>query len=161
MIVGSSTWVGLHASQTLKRTARRLKELRSCLTLMENELRFTNTRFEPLCTRLAEASHGEVSAFFRDLAQQAGREDYQPLGACKRAVEQSGLALPPAAYFAFEQLIDGFGRFDLEGQLRQIGLAAGEVDRQLDRSRQDLDRRCRTLELLGFCTGAAVMILVI
>ncbi len=161
MIVGSSTWVGIHSARALKRSDRRLKALRASLTLMENELRYTNIRFRPLCERLAEAAEGEVAAFFRDLAEQAAEESFRPAGAMKLAAERTRLSLPPAAQFALEQLIDGFGRYDLEGQLRQIALAESAVERQLEHDRLDLESRCRTYELLGFCTGAALLILVI
>ena len=161
LIIGASTWVGLHASRSVKRLDRRLRELCDSLELMKNELCFTNTSFEPLCRRLSESARGEVSTFFRELSQQAGTKDFSPVGAAKRASDAAKLNLPPASFFALERLIDGFGRYDLDGQLRQIELAQQELSAQLARNREDMDSRCRTYELLGICTGAAVIILVI
>lgn len=138
-----------------------MRQLLHALESMESELRFTNVKFEPLCKRIADASEGEVSAFFLALYEAAGAEDFQPIGVTKSLAERTRLNLPPAVFFALEQLIDGFGRYDLEGQIRQIRLAEETLSRQLEDARMELAGRCRIYELLGLCTGIAVTILVI
>ena len=62
---------------------------------------------------------------------------------------------------ALEQLLDGFGRFDLAGQLRQLGLAREALTHQAGRLREQTEAKCRSYEILGLCAGAAVLILVV
>lgn len=136
-------------------------QMRNALEIMENEIQFTNVKFEMLCDRLAAASAGEVSAFFFGLSEAVRSKDYQSIGVTRKLVDRSKLNLPPAAFFALEQLIDGFGKYDLNGQIRQIRLAKETLSNQLERDRAELAGRCRVYELLGLCTGIAVTILVI
>ena len=161
LIVGSSFWVGLWAARGLKRAERQIRDLDAALTLMENELRFTSTRFGPLCSLLAQRSRGAVSGFFSAVAADLEAPDFRSVGAARRAAEKAGLVLPPGVFFAVEGLIDGFGRYDLEGQLRQLAAARAELSRQAEQLRLQMDNRCRTYELLGLCTGLAVLILVL
>ena len=161
MIVSASSWVGLRAAFCARRLDRQLKELSAAFTLMECELRYSGQRFAPLCRMLAARSGGTVGAFFGRIAADAEQPDYEPVGETVRAAKLTNLILPPSTLLSLERLIDGFGRYDLEGQIKQLQLAAKEVEKQSAQLREGLDNRCRTYELLGICTGAAVMILVI
>ena len=157
MILGASVWTGMHGAWRLRQMDGQLRELAAALDRMECEVSYTSTRFHPLCKRISDGSRGETAAFFRELAQ-------APLtgpGMTKQAVVSSGLLLPETSYRALERLLDGFGHYDLESQVRLIRQAAEEIRQESERIRGQLAGRCRTYEMLGLCTGAAVLILVI
>ena len=160
-VVLSSAWVGFASARRLRRAGRELDELRAALEQMESELRCAAPTYAALCQRLAERSTGAVSGFFSALATDAAAPDFEPVGATRRAVERSGLCLPPASFLSLEQLLDGFGRFDLAGQLRQLGLAREALTHQAGRLREQTEAKCRSYEILGLCAGAAVLILVV
>lgn len=161
LIVSSSGWVGLHAAASLRRMTRSLEEFHAALEWMRSELSFTGIPYPELCRQMEGRAKGPVSAFFHALSEDAAGETFSPVGATNRALHAAHLSLPPAAFCALEQLFDGFGRFDLSGQIRQIELASEAVSRQADALRGQVDSRCRVYEMLGICTGIAVMILVI
>ena len=160
-VVLSSAWVGFSSARRLRRAGRELDELRAALEQMESELRCASPTYAAVCKRLSETATGAVSQFFSALADDASDSDFEPVGATRRAVERSGLILQPAAFLALEQLFDGFGRFDLTGQLRQLGLAREALSHQAGRLREQTEAKCRSYEILGLCAGAAVLILVV
>lgn len=160
-VVCSSAWVGFASARRLRRSGRELEGLRAALEQMDGELRCSEPTYAAVCARLSETASGAVARFFSALAADASASDFEPIGATRRAVEQSGLDLPPAAFLALEQLFDGFGRFDLAGQLRQLALAREALSHQAVRLREQTEAKCRSYEVLGLCAGAAVLILVV
>ena len=100
-------------------------------------------------TLQAHAVEGEL--FF-------GHVNYLLIG---RAAAEAGLTLPEPTLRTLEILFDGFGLGDRETQLNQLRLAGEEVDRQTAELRQQMAGRCRSYRLLGFCAGAAVLVLVL
>ena len=69
--------------------------------------------------------------------------------------------LPKRALSALERLFDGFGRFDREGQLRQLRLATGALAELSGELCAQMDGKCKTYEMLGLTAGAAVLVLVL
>lgn len=157
MILGASVWTGMHGAWRLRQMEGQLRELAAALGRMECEVSYTSTRFHPLCKRISDGSRGETAAFFRALAE-------APLtgpGMTGEAAAASGLLLPEGPYRTMERLLDGFGHYDLDSQVRLIRQASEELRQESERIRGQLAGRCRTYEMLGLCTGAAVLILVI
>ena len=161
LIVASSSWVGIRAAHSLRRLQSALNGFSAALEQMRSELAFTQSGFAELCASLGKAGEPESARFFTLLGADVSAEGFQPVGATRRAAERSGLQLPPATFLALEQLFDGFGRLDLDGQVRQIAFASDAIARQSEQLRAQADQRCRSYELLGLCAGLAVMILVI
>ena len=156
LILGASAWTGFHGAWTLRRTERQLRELASALQTMECEIACANARFPALCRRLSEGRDDAVGVYFRTLAEKAPGE-----GASREAARRAGLSLPEPVSRSMEDLIDGFGGYDLDSQLKQVRRARDTVDAERKEAREGLESGCRTWELLGVCTGAAVLILVI
>lgn len=69
--------------------------------------------------------------------------------------------LPDSALSSLERLFDGFGRYDREGQLRQLRLATGELAALSGELSEQMEGRCRTYEVLGLTAGAAVLVVVL
>lgn len=161
LIVTASTWVGLSSARSLRSLQSALDGLTASLERMREELSFSRIGFAELCAALSESGGKESARFFSALAKDVSGDHFEPVGATARAVDAAGLRLPPAAFLALEQLFDGFGRLDLNGQIRQIDYASDQLRRQAEELREGADQKCRSYQLLGLCTGIAVMILVI
>ena len=157
LILSASLWAGFGGARRLRQTEEQLRGLSAALEQMACEVAYTNVRFHPLCAGLAERSAGRTAAFFRALGQ-------APLpgpGVTRQAAREAGLLLPEGAFRELELLLDSFGAYDLEGQLKLIR-RTGEALRQAGTEiRSQLDGRCRTYEMLGLCTGGALLILVL
>ena len=136
-------------------------ELRAALRRITGEVAYAGTPFVPLCLRAAEESRGSLRAFFRALSRAGEAERSLGEGVTRRAAAEAGLTLPEPTLRTLEILFDGFGLGDRETQLNQLRLAGEEVDRQTAELRQQMAGRCRSYRLLGFCAGAAVLVLVL
>ena len=161
LILGASLWAGLHAAARLRRSQRELTELCAALESLAGEIRFSAAPFVPLCRRAGENCGGAVRGFFEALARTAAQPDFSADGMTRAACREAGLVLPEPALGALERLFDGFGRRDREGQLGQLALAAGELDRLRGELNGSLEGRCRSFALLGLSAGAAVLVLVL
>ena len=161
LILAASLWAGSHAALRLRRTHETIRELASALELMAGEIAFAATPLVPLCRRAGEGRTEAVHGFFAGLAREAGRPDFAAEGLTRRACAEAGLCLPEPALCCMERLFDGFGRFDREGQLRQLRLADGTLAELDGAMAGQLDGRCRVCEVLGLSVGAAVLVLVL
>ena len=161
MILGASLWAGLRAALLLRRTQAELTELAAALETVGAEIRCAAAPFAPLCRRAGEGCAGAVGRFFSLLAREGSRPDLALEGLTRRACREAGLLLPEPALKALERLFDGFGRWDREGQLAQLALAAGELDRLREELNGQLEGRCRSYRLLGLSAGAAVLVLLL
>lgn len=161
LILAASLWAGFHAALRLRRTHETLRDLASALELMAGEISFAATPLVPLCRRAGEGKSEPVRSFFNVLAREAGKPDFAPEGMTRLACAESGVVLPEPAFFGMERLFDGFGRYDREGQLRQLRLASGELAELNGALTEQLDGRCRTYEVLGMTVGAAMLVLVL
>ena len=162
MVLASSFWVGLHAALRLRRTHEQLLSLQAVLELMQTEIGFAGTSFAPLCKRAEDAGGAAaVQSFFRMLAQKAEQPDLPSEGRTRSAAAEAGLVLPEPVMKTLERLFDQFGRFDREGQLRQLKLASAELVCLDEELRQSMEQRCRSYETLGLSAGAAILILVL
>lgn len=161
LVVCASAWVGFGAAKTIRSLENNLHEMRSALEYMKCELLYTTDRYSDLCRKLAHNSTGKVSAFFHALETMSSLDGYEPIGSTSKAMKSSGLRIPPAAEYAVEQLFDGFGRCDMNGQLQKISLCSAAIEQQSEQISKSAETRCKTYETVGICAGVALMILVI
>lgn len=161
LILSASLWAGFHAALRLRRTHEMLRDLSAALELMAGEISFASTAFVPLCRRAGEGRCEAVRRFFHILACEGEKPDFVPDGLTRRACVEAGMLLPGSAVSALERLFDGFGRFDREGQLSQLRLAAGELAALSGELSEQMEGRCRTYEVLGLTAGTAVLVLVL
>lgn len=160
IIVCSSAWVGIEAAGKLRRSAAQMRAMRTALERMDCEIRYARTPYVKLCKLLGK-ENGAVGVFFSELAEQPGRGEFHCAGLTRSAAKAAKLCLPEGALLALEELFDGFGRYDAEGQAKLLRLASGRLDMESRQMEQDLASKSRMYRLLGACAGAALMILVI
>ena len=151
----------LREALRLRKSHEVLAELLAVLKGLESEISFAAVPFAPLCRRGAEIGRGGLRAFFEILSREAANPEFQGDGLTRRAASEAGLALSNAALEPLERLLDNFGRWDREGQLDQLRLARKTLELQETVLREGLGDRCRGCGILGFCGGAAVLVMVL
>lgn len=161
MILASSLWTGCHSALRLRQTDRQLRDLTSALELMAGEIAFAATPFVPLCERAGAGRCQGVRQFFSALAREAARPEGPGEGRTRLALREAELLLPGPAAETLERLLDNFGAYDREGQLRQLSLATETLKRLSGELSEQMAGRCKTYRWLGLSAGAAVLILVI
>ena len=75
------------------------------------------------------------------------------------AVSASHLALPTKQFL--RDLGRSLGRFDLDGQLREIEFLKENVSSAFSKLTTEQDARLRSYQTLGLCAGAALAILLL
>ena len=161
MILTASSFVGIHAALRLRKTEEQLRSLHKALEQIGGEIQFAGTPFGPLCERIARTAGGSVGVYFSALSRQTAGAGLHSQGMTRCAAAEAGLVLPEPALLSLERLFDSFGRSDLDSQLRQLQLASTELGRLSEELRQQMTGKCRSYELLGLTTGAAVLVLVL
>ena len=161
MILCASLWAGLHAALGLRRTHEQLRDLIAALELISSEILFASTPFVRLCKRAGEGRCAGVRRFFEILAREGAKQEGFAPCLTRSASAEAGLILPESALLPLERLFDGFGAFDLDGQLAQLRLASAELGRLSEEFSGQLEGRCRSYTVLGLTAGAAVLVLVI
>ena len=160
LILAASGWTGFWAALLLKRTERQMDELICALEQMACEIGCRRTAFAELCQTLAQGGTGETAAFFRCAGSLCAAHEQPACGIAAEACRSAGLRLPDDARRTLSRLIDGFGAYDAEAQLRQIAAAETELRRCRARLREQNENRCRSCRVTGLCAGAALAILV-
>ena len=140
--------------------AKELRDLMAILDLFACELRYRLTPLPELCAMAAGSGHGSVSRFFRALHAELDRQISPDACCCMNAaVSAAHLSLPTKQFL--RDLGRSLGRFDLDGQLREIESLKENVSSAFSKLTMEQDARLRSYQTLGLCAGAALAILLL
>ncbi len=136
-----------------------LEQLARSIAYMQSELTCHLTPLPELCRMTARQCKGCVAVLFSTLAGEL-ESQISPDVACCMAVSLGKLPeLPQKAREALTQLGTSLGRFDLEGQLRELEGCLGLCHRLQEEMAVNRTQRLRSYQTLGLCAGAALAIL--
>lgn len=163
LILGGASAAGFGASLHVKRTYAQLHQLRRALELMKCELCYTMTKLPQLMQVVADATQGGISRLFSRISEKlrecssAPTEELVQQAIC----ETPSLSLPPEILSGLHELGATLGRYDLDGQLRLLELLLTQIAQLADTADAERRARCRSYEVLGICTGLALIILMV
>lgn len=150
---GGSMALSVYRANTL------LRQLLAAMELLHNELSFRQTPLPEAMEYLARTNQGAVAAFFSRLARDLRQRQERSVEVIMRKnLMQSGFT--PQARRILQQLGNGLGQYDLEGQLRAVELAEKRLQERLEQSNAEQSGRIRSYCTLGVCAGMAIAILV-
>lgn len=138
-----------------------LEELIRILDHLASELDTYLTPLPTACNAVSEAGKGPVSAVFIALSGQLQRQQEVNAAGCMKAALKEVPGVPEAARERLVQLGDTLGRYDLEGQLRGIRATQQLCRRDLESLAKERTTKVKSYQTLGFCTGAAIAILLL
>lgn len=160
VLSGCSAW-GFSAAASEKREAGILQTLANALRFMENELHFRLTTLPVLCRETAENSCGVVREVFHNLARELELQTGSDAAGCMEQALTKFHFLPQKIQNIFLQLGISLGRFDLQGQIRELDHILRCCEAELTRRSHNREQRSRNCKTLGVCVGAALAILLI
>lgn len=142
-----------------RKQAQELKQLLTVLRFMESELQYRLTPLPKLCRLASNEIAGSLRLVFRELGEKLDGGAEPEVSACMKAVLSGHKEIPGNLRRLLYRLGKTLGRFDLPGQLQ--GLAAVQSECQLERQRLEENKgeRFRSIQTLGLCAGAALVIL--
>ena len=152
---------GLSLAGVHIRRERMLMQIRVMLDEMECELRYKLTRLPELCAIAAKKSNGSVRKVMVTFSKELeNRISPDPASCMAWTLDGSSLPDDDTRELLME-LGRSLGRFDLDGQLRGIRHIKELCEHHLERERSRKDERIRCYRSLGFCAGAALVILLV
>lgn len=159
LIVGGCGSIGWLVAAAYLREEKYLHRLRTVLEYMICELQYKLTPLPQLCRLAAQEQAGALSDVFQDLAAELEAQISPDAESCMQTVLVKYKNLPNHTRSALQQLGMSLGKFDLQGQIKGIEGVIAECKRRLDSLTHNKDTRLRSCRTLGFCAGAAIVIL--
>ena len=158
IILGCGGYGVLMAVNHRRETAA-LHQLANAMERMICELEYRLTPLPELCRFGAEQTKGSVRQFFLALADAMDEQVSPDVGVCTVAVLKEISSLPSHSAAHLQALGQTLGRFDLSGQLTAFERCKQSCMMQLEVMEHQQAQRLRSYQTLGFCTGAALAIL--
>ena len=140
---------------------RTLRQILSAIHYIECELQFRLTPLPQLLRQASAQSSGTTSAVLGGLANELENQICPDVSCCMDAVLSRQKNVPRWAGEAFLLLGRGLGRFELQGQLKELECVRSECERYLGELESNRDVRLRSYQTLGLCAGAALAILLL
>lgn len=142
-----------------RRQEKLLHQLMMVLSYMECELRYRLTPLPDLCRQAGREASGVLGQLFEDLGTQLDGGSSPDALDCMKDVLSAHRELPICIRRLLYQLGRTLGRFDLPGQLQGLAMVQKACRREDKRMAENRRERMRNVQTLGFCAGAALVIL--
>lgn len=161
MILASGGSIGFAAAWNHRRQEAALEDLIKVLDFLWAELNCRLTPLPQLCREAAKQCTGVVGRLFQKLGDELDKQLSPDAQSCMKTAIESVQGIPECAQENLLYLGKNLGRFDLQGQLAALDAAKQMCARDLCGLRNNRDSRLRSYQALGFCAGAALVILLI
>lgn len=158
LIVVCCGGIGILLANTHRQEVRLLRLLLHLLELMRSEISYRLTPVPVLCRVCAESLSDPLQGILITVAEKLDSQSCCDVaGAFRQTLEQEDL--PPVTAGMLLSLGQTLGRFDLQGQLNGLCACTQECTYKLKELEYNQRQRLRSYRTLGFCAGAALVIL--
>ncbi len=159
LVVGGCGGIGFLMALYDRKEFAALEQLARSIAYMQSELSCHLTPLPELCRMTGRQCKGSISALFTTLAGELESQISPDVACCMAASVRKLPELPKKAHEVLTQLGAGLGRFDLEGQLRELDGCLQHCNRLQEAMAVNRTQRLRSYQTLGLCAGAALAIL--
>lgn len=159
LIVCGCGGFGFTVTAAYRREESGLRQLLSVLDFMQCELQYRLTPLPDLCRQAGNQGRNPVNCFFGILAEELEKQVLPDVESCFRASLCRSTRLPSKTEKALTVLGSSMGRFDVEGQIRDLEGVRAYCRSELRIMAENRDTRLRSYQTLGLCAGAALAIL--
>jgi stage III sporulation protein AB len=159
MIVAGCSSVGFLIATAHKREVKTAQQLILALEYFSSELRCRLTPLPELCRETANVSTGIVKVVFHQFANELEQQICPNTEICMGSVLDKNPGIPSVAKQGFLLLGRSVGRFDVEGQLKDVDSVCAELRKNLQIFTTNQEVKLRSYQTLGLCAGAAIAIL--
>lgn len=161
MILAAGGGFGFAVARNYRKEEAALEELIRVIDFLSAELSCNLTPLPELCSSAAKQSAGIISQIFEMLGNELLEQFAPDAQSCMESALKSVKSIPSLANQCLVHIGRNLGRFDLEGQLNGLESAKQMCIRNLAGLQNNRDNRLRSYQTLGFCAGAALVILLI
>lgn len=161
LVLGAAGGFGISKAMQFYRQLRQLREFYQALELLKCELNYTLLPLPRICRVTAERVRGTASDYLLRYAQKLDEGLPRTKAAAQCMEEVRGLSLPNDAKMALLELFEALGRYDLDGENRLLQMTAHRLNAAIERCEAEKKPLAKGYAALGFCTGLALVILII
>lgn len=159
LVILSCGGAGFQIAANHRKEENALQQLINILGFMENQLKYHLTPLPELCRQAATEYNDMPGPIFFSLASELDKQLLPDITNCMCAALSNVKSVPPLTYKSLVLLGKNIGKFNLDGQLKEIEAVRQECKRNLERLSFNRDNRLRSYQTLGLCAGAALAIL--
>lgn len=152
---------GFTMAAAYKKEERTLRQFANVLEYLSCELQYRLTPLPQLCRQAAMECNGSLNKIFVSFADELDMQLSADAELCMKAVLAKHDDIPGQTKDLMLLLGHSLGRFDLDGQLKELEYVRQECRSRLRQLAEHKDTRLRTYQTLGLCAGAALAILLI
>jgi stage III sporulation protein AB len=161
LVVLCGGYVGLSMVMSYKKEEKTFRHIISAINYMECELQYRLTPLPQLLGQAAKETGGVVREVFESLVLELDNQISPQVSYCMNAVIQKKKDVSKPSAEVFRILGQSLGRFDLEGQLKELDYVRQLCKDRLKELESGRDVRLRSYQTLGLCAGAAIAILLL
>ena len=161
LVFVSCSAVGFMMAANYRKEERYLFELIRTLENMECELEYRLTPLPHMCRNAAVDAYGSIGKVLNTLADELDSQVSPDAACCMQIALSSMSDLPHRIQSKMLELGNSLGRYDLDGQLKEIDAVKRSCSADLEEMRSNRDKRVRSYQTLGLCAGAGLAILLL
>lgn len=154
-------YLGFSKAANHKRAERDLRQILSAINYMECEIQYRLTPLPQLLGQAAKEISGVVGKVFAALANELENQISPDVTCCMETVLRRQMNIQEHTKEVLSVLGRCLGRFDLQGQLKELESVRGMCVRHLMTLETDRNTRLRSYQTLGLCAGSALAILLL
>ena len=161
LIFACCGYIGFSMAMSHRKQERTLRQLQAAIDYMECELQYRLTPLPQLLEQAAKQAGGTVKAVLTALSTELEDQISPEVACCMESVLCKQRDVPEHSREAFRVLGQSLGRFDLQGQLKELDSVRQFCSEHLSALLSNRDVRLRSYQTLGLCAGAAIAILLL
>lgn len=150
---------GFCMAATHKKEEKTLRELIRVIDYISCELQFKMTPLPQVLEQASAACNGIMQKVFRMISKELECRTYSGADMCVKSALDKCTELPQHTGKLLRRWGSTLGKFDLEGQIKELEVLRVECSARLNELCENRDVRLRTYQTLGLCAGASLAIL--
>lgn len=160
IVIGCSSF-GFKMAADHIRQLRSVKQFISVVELLTCELQYRLSPLPNLCDVAISYCNGSLKSFFIYLKKELEAQVFPDVERCVSAAIYNCKTLPSVTEDLLESMGQSLGRFDLDGQVKELNKTKREAESVFELLSKENTTRTRTYKTLAVCAGLALAILFI
>lgn len=161
VVVFCGGYLGFSMVASHKKEEKCLHQIILAIQYMQCELQYRLTPLPELLQQAAKQISGIASRVIGSLSTELANQISPDVSCCMEAVLSMETDIPTDIRDVLTALGKSMGRFDLEGQIKELDCVEQLCRKKLAELENNRDVRLRSYQTLGLCAGAAIAILLL
>lgn len=154
-----TSWIGIILSKKYSNRVKELRQIKSSLNIIENEIKFTYKPIPDIFKELSKKFTGSVGEIFRKSYENMLLTDAGI--AWENAIEVTNSNLKQEDKESLKALGKLLGKTDVEGQVSQLNLIGEFINVQLESAQQEQVKGEKLYKKLGVISGLMIVVALI